>query len=34
MMTGTVSLDLYDVDGTTLNGHIADGTVSGTRVTP
>lgn len=33
-MTGTVSLDLYDVDGTTLLGHIVDGSVSGTRVTP
>ena len=33
-MTGTVSLDLYAVDGTTLLAHIVDGTVSGTRITP
>ena len=33
-MTGTVSLDFYAADATTLLGHIADGTVSGTRITP
>jgi len=33
-MSGTVSLDFYALDGTTLLGHIVDGTVSGTRITP
>lgn len=33
-MTGDVSLDLYAPDGETLLGHIVDGTVTGTRVTP
>jgi hypothetical protein len=33
-MTGSVSLDLYAVDGTTFMAHVGDGTVSGTRITP
>jgi len=33
-MTGTVSLDLYDLDSTTLVAHLVDGTVSGTRISP
>jgi hypothetical protein len=34
IMTGTVSLDLYQTDGTTFVMHLADGTVSGVRITP
>jgi hypothetical protein len=33
-MTGTVSLDLYSTDGTTLLAHLVDGTVAGTRIKP
>ena len=33
-MSGTVSEDLYAADGTTLITHLADGTVSGSRITP
>jgi hypothetical protein len=33
-MTGTVSLDLYATDGTTLIAHLGDGMVSGVRITP
>ena len=33
-MTGTVSLDLYDLNSTTLVAHLVDGTVSGTRISP
>lgn len=32
-MTGTVSLDLYAPDGTTLLAHLGEGTVSGERIT-
>lgn len=34
IMTGNVSLDLYDLDGTTLLAHLVDGTVTGSRVSP
>jgi hypothetical protein len=33
-MTGSVSLDLYDLDGTTLLANLVEGTVVGARVTP
>jgi hypothetical protein len=33
-MSGTVSLDLYDLDGTTFLAHLVDGTVTGTRISP
>lgn len=33
-MTGTVTLDLYTPDGATLLAHLAEGTVSATRITP
>ena len=33
-MSGTVSLDLYAQDGTTFLAHLADGTVTGARITP
>jgi hypothetical protein len=33
-MTGSVSLDLYALDGTTLLAHLGEGTVSGERITP
>jgi len=33
-MSGTVSLDLYALDGTTLMAHLVDGTVSGARISP
>lgn len=33
-MKGTVSLDLYTPDGTTLLAHLADGSVTGTRISP
>jgi hypothetical protein len=34
IMTGTVSLDLYQTDATTFVAHLGDGTVSGVRITP
>jgi len=33
-MTGSVSLDLYELDGTTLIANLVEGTVAGTRITP
>ena len=33
-LSGTVSLDLYATDGTTLLAHIGDASVTGTRVSP